>query len=58
MAPAEADMQRYSRVTPPSVHRMVLSLAERALIERVPGKARSTKILVSPDDLPELARWR
>ncbi len=25
--PAEADMQRYFRVTPPSVHQMVLTLA-------------------------------
>lgn len=28
-APAEADMQRFFRVTPPSVHRMVVEL-ERA----------------------------
>ena len=54
VAPAEADMRRFFRVTPPSVHRMVVALEDRALVERVPGKARSIKILISPDDLPEL----
>ena len=47
-------MRRFFRVTPASVHRMVLALDDRALVERVPGKARSIKILISPDDLPEL----
>ena len=27
--PAEADMQRYFRVSPPTVHQMVLNLEER-----------------------------
>src|ERR1700732_2033239 len=31
-APAEADMQRYFRVTPPSVHQMVLTLERAHLI--------------------------
>ena len=37
--PAEADMQRFFLVTPPSVHRMVLELEKRGLIERTPGAA-------------------
>lgn len=53
-APAEADMQRFFRVTPPSVHQMVLTLEKRGLIERVPGAARSIKLLVPPDQLPPL----
>lgn len=52
--PAEADMQAYFKVTPPSVHRMVLSLEARRLIERVPGRARSISVLLPPGDLPEL----
>lgn len=52
--PAESDMQAFFRVTAPSVHRMVITLAERGLIGRVPGKARSLHLLVSPGVLPYL----
>ena len=38
--PAEADMQRYFKVSPPSVHQMVVRLEKKGLIERVPRKAR------------------
>ena len=38
---AEADMERYFRVTPPSVHQMVLTLEAKGLIERTPGLGRS-----------------
>lgn len=52
--PAEADMQRYFRVTPPTVHQMVVNLHLAGLIDRVPGQARSIRVLVNPDDLPAL----
>lgn len=52
--PAEADMQRFFRVTAPSVHGMVLSLAKRRLVERTPGRARSLRVLVPPEELPPL----
>lgn len=52
--PAEADMQRFFRVTPPAVHGMVLTLAIRGFVERVPGKARSIRVLVPPQMLPPL----
>ena len=52
--PAEADMQRHFRVTPPSVHQMVLGLERDGLISRQPGVARSIDILVPPQDLPIL----
>ena len=52
--PAEDDMRKYFRVTPPSVHQMVLNLHQARLIERVPGKARSIRILVDPEQLAEL----
>ena len=52
--PAEADMQSYFGVTPPSVHQMVLALAERGLISRRPGQSRSIELLLAPEHLPIL----
>lgn len=52
--PAEADMQRHFRVSPPSVHQMVLTLEREGLIRRQPGVARSIEVLVDPEDLPVL----
>src|SRR5216683_1829312 len=43
--PTEADLQRHFRVTSPSVHQMVLTLARAALIRR-PGVARSIEVLI------------
>jgi DNA-binding MarR family transcriptional regulator len=45
-APAEFDMQLYFKVTPPSVHQMVLRLEANGFIERVPGEARSIRLLI------------
>jgi DNA-binding MarR family transcriptional regulator len=53
-APAEADIQRYFRVSPPTVHRMVLTLEHAGLIERHPGLARSIKIIIPPEEIPDL----
>jgi len=53
-APAEADIQRYFMVSPSAVHQMVLTLERRGLIERIPGQARSIRILVRPDDIPDV----
>lgn len=53
-APAEIDMQRFFRVTPPSVHQMVLTLEGRKLIARAAGAARSIRVLVPPELLPLL----
>ena len=52
--PAEADMQEFFQVTPPSVHNMVLTLESRRLIERVPGKPRSIRVLIPTNELPGL----
>lgn len=52
--PAEADMQRYFQVSPPTVHQMILSLEKSGLIERIPGQGRSLKLLLSRDQLPDL----
>ena len=55
-APAETDMQRHFRVSPPSVHQMVLTLERNGLIRRQPGVARSIEILVPPHQIPIL-KW-
>ena len=52
--PAETDMQEYFRVTPPSVHQMVLSLERAGLVKRLPRTPRSIEVLVDPNELPEL----
>ena len=52
--PAELDMQNYFRVTPPSVHQMVLTLEQRGLIERTPWQARSIRLLIPREELPDL----
>lgn len=52
--PAEADMERYFRVTPPSVHQMVLALEANGFIERIPGQGRSIRLLLAREDLPDL----
>ena len=53
-APAEADLQRHFRVSPPSVHQMVLTLERQRLIKRQPGVARSIELLIEPEKLPTL----
>jgi Mn-dependent DtxR family transcriptional regulator len=52
--PAEADIQEYFRVTPPSVHQMVLTLERQGFIKRQPKAARSIELLIDPKHLPEL----
>ena len=52
--PAETDMQRYFRTTPPTVHQMILTLERKGLISREPGKARCIRVLLTPDQLPYL----
>ena len=52
--PSEMEMAHYFGVSPPSVHQMVVGLQNRGLIHRLPGQARSIRVLVSPRDLPDL----
>ena len=53
-APAEAEMERYFKVAPPTIHQMILKLEENGLISRIPGQARSIKLLVPKEDIPLL----
>jgi repressor LexA len=53
-SPAESDIHAYFGVSPPAVHQMILTLEKQGVIERVPGKARSIRLLLSRVDLPDL----
>jgi DNA-binding MarR family transcriptional regulator len=52
--PAEADLRRHFRVTPPSVHQMLTTLEHADFIRRQPGVARSIQLLIDPSTLPPL----
>jgi DNA-binding MarR family transcriptional regulator len=52
--PAQADIQRFFRLTPPSVYQMLLTLERQGLISRHPGVPRSIAVLVNRSALPAL----
>ena len=52
--PAETDLQRHFKVSPPSVHQMIVTLERNGFIRRQPGVPRSIEILVPPESLPIL----
>ena len=54
VAPAETDLQKYFKVSPPSVHRMLVTLEKNGLIKRTPKQARSIELLVSRREIPDL----
>lgn len=53
-APAHVDFQFYFESDPASVNGMLKTLDKKGFIEREAGKARSIKLLISKEDLPEL----
>ena len=53
-APAESDLQRHFEVSPPSVHRMIIALEKRRLIHRTPELARSVRVLMAAEEIPDL----
>ena len=59
-SPAETDMAMFFRVTPPSVHQMVVALTEKGLITRQPGQARSIRLAEVPAirAVPDADAWR
>lgn len=52
--PAETDLRAFFRVTPPAVHGMIVKLEELGLLTREPGVARSVRVVVPAEQLPEL----
>ena len=53
-SPAEADIQRHFKVSPPTVHQMVVKLENVGSIKRKAGVARSIQVLVKPENIPAL----
>lgn len=53
-APAEADIQKYFGVSPPSVHQMLVTLERLGFITRVPGQGRSIRLRLTREQLPDL----
>jgi len=53
-APAESDLEGYFGVAYSSIHQMVLRLEKKGLIARTPGEARSIRVLVPSEELPDL----
>ncbi|WP_420797630.1 MarR family transcriptional regulator [Candidatus Sororendozoicomonas aggregata] len=50
--PAESDLQKYFKVTAPTVHQMVLKLHKLGLISRQPRQPRTMKIEIPIYALP------
>jgi Mn-dependent DtxR family transcriptional regulator len=53
-APAEADIGRYFRVAPPTVHQMILTLEKQWFISRQPGQSRTIQVQLPRHQLPDL----
>jgi hypothetical protein len=53
-SPAEVDLVRYFRVTPPAIHHMIIRLEERGLITREPGVPRTVRVAIPEKEIPSL----
>lgn len=53
-SPSEVDMERYFKVTAPSVHQMLVTLERHGLISRTPGQGRSIELRLTREQLPDL----
>jgi len=53
-SPSETEIAEYFRVSPPSVHQMIVKLEEKGLITREPGVPRSVRVAVPRSEIPEL----
>lgn len=54
LPPAELDIALYFRISPPAAHEMIVTLERKGFIERVPGAARSIRLRVPREQLPDL----
>ena len=52
--PSEADMVQYFRVSPPSVHQMIVKLEQTGLITRESGVPRSVRVAIAVGEIPDL----
>jgi hypothetical protein len=53
VAPSFEDVGRHFGTTPPSVNNMIKTLCARGLLSKLPGVARSMRVLVPASELPE-----
>jgi SOS-response transcriptional repressor LexA len=53
VAPSFEDIGRHFGTTPPSVNNMIKTLCARGLLSKLPGVARSLRVLVPASQLPE-----
>jgi DNA-binding MarR family transcriptional regulator len=53
-APAESDLEKYFKAACSTIHQTVLTLEKRGLIMRTPGAARSIRLLLPYEEIPEL----
>ena len=53
-SPAHADFQKYFNTNPASVNDMLKTLERKGFIAKEAGKARSIKLLIEKENLPEL----
>lgn len=54
MGPAQADLVRYFRVAPPTVHQMIVTLKKLGLVVDEPGVPRSIRVTIPKEEIPEL----
>lgn len=54
VAPRHADLQRFFKLTAPSVNSMLIRLEQRGFIRRIPGQARAIEITCQPAWIPPL----
>jgi repressor LexA len=54
LAPTHAVLQRFFRLTPPSVNSMLIRLEQRGFIRRIPGVARGIELIIDPKLIPPL----
>ncbi len=52
--PAHTDLQKFFKVTPPSVNQMINTLEKKGLIQKQPRTARSISLLIPTEQLPDL----
>ncbi len=55
LPPAESEIAKAMKVSPPSVNQMMKTLERKSLIRRRAGVPRSIEVLVSPDAIP---KWK
>ena len=54
ISPAHHDFQRYFEANPASVNSMLKTLERKGYLTKEAGKARSLKLVLKREDLPEL----